>query len=965
MISKPKEILELEKIYGITLKEIAESKHLFWSGGNCYKLNNKGEVIELNLSYNQIGEIRGLEELKNLQKLYLAFNQITEIKGLEKLIQLQELDLHYNPIAEIKGLEELTQLQKLNLTFNRIAEIIGLEKLTQLQELDLSENQIEEIKGLEELKNLQKLNLYRNQIAEIKGLEELTQLQELSLYNNQIEEIKGLEELKNLQKLDLHGNQIVEIKGLDELEQLQTLLLSNNKLEEKKISKLENIIKREKFELRINDNPFWEKNIWLADKFDNTHRDVMLKYFSDLKQNKISIKLPVKVMLLGNHGTGKSTFLDYLQTGELPTNKESTHILKIVPSCHREDVGSGIELPKALFYDFGGQDYYHGLYRAFFSDESINLLLWRNKTNENQIRKAEDKTNNYTRDYMVAYWLYQLSEPILLIQTHADKEQRTRINDIPIVPDREHYVSLNKEKTEKNIVFTSGLKYLSDNVNELIDEKRNIPVEKNYYYSSFLRFILDYSDEKYIRVKEDILDKENYGRTILENETERDLLIYLKEELLELSKTGLVLYYKNNNKLNNIVWLNPTKTITYIHNQILTKELMKEYKGIISENDFNGLCKNETERESFEKIKELLIEQKVIFYDRHEKQYIIPGYLQLSDEDKLHENLICEFDEQPDFTVKFKYYIPFGLINQFICLYGKSEGIQLKNCWRDELIFVFDNHYRIRIAFDFSQLTIAVYINEFSKRSSLLDLNEIKRWIFFNIVDLYNNGKVRHSSVFYRNDDGKWEWFMGGVFPRDKFILQIKEDIKSKNREDIKISENIYLSTDKNHFVQLTNLENIEKGHNEITAYDEYFNTFGTQYVVDYKCFTNNTNITSMKENDSKTENNNNQKPQIIVHGDYVEGDKIMGSKTIIKGDNNIVQSYNSNEQKLVNELQNQGITKEQANELIAILREEEPNTENRTLGTRARNWCENIKTIGLNVLSNLIFTIMYGLPPA
>jgi len=66
----------------------------------------------------------------------------------------------------------------------------------------------------------------------------------------------------------------------------------------------------------------------------------------------------------------------------------------------------------------------------------------------------------------------------------------------------------------------------------------------------------------------------------------------------------------------------------------------------------------------------------------------------------------------------------------------------------------------------------------------------------------------------------------------------------------------------------------------------------------------------------------------------------------------------------LVNELEKKGITKEQAYELIAIIRDEKPNFENRTLGTRAKKWCKDIKTIGLNVLSNLIFTIMYGLPP-
>ena len=87
-------------------------------------------------------------------------------------------------------------------------------------------------------------------------------------------------------------------------------------------------------------------------------------------------------------------------------------------------------------------------------------------------------------------------------------------------------------------------------------------------------------------------------------------------------------------------------------------------------------------------------------------------------------------------------------------------------------------------------------------------------------------------------------------------------------------------------------------------------------------------------------------------------------SPVIIGEKNNVVQSYNDKENILANELQKQGITKEQVDELIKILREEEQNTENRILGTKTRNWFNNTKTIGLNILSNLIFSIMYGLPP-
>ncbi len=55
-----------------------------------------------------------------MRGLYLENNQIAEIKGLENLRNLQKLDLHNNQIAEIKGLENIENLQALYLKGNPI-----------------------------------------------------------------------------------------------------------------------------------------------------------------------------------------------------------------------------------------------------------------------------------------------------------------------------------------------------------------------------------------------------------------------------------------------------------------------------------------------------------------------------------------------------------------------------------------------------------------------------------------------------------------------------------------------------------------------------------------------------------------------------------------------------------------------------------------------------------------------------
>ncbi len=99
------------------------------------------KVKGLNLSNNQLTEVKGLEKLTQLTHLYLYDNQLTDVKGLEKLTQLKELYLYGNQLTDVKGLEKLTQLRNLSLRDN----------------LDLTKAQIAELK-----KALPKCNILSN-----------------------------------------------------------------------------------------------------------------------------------------------------------------------------------------------------------------------------------------------------------------------------------------------------------------------------------------------------------------------------------------------------------------------------------------------------------------------------------------------------------------------------------------------------------------------------------------------------------------------------------------------------------------------------------------------------------------------------------------------------------------------------------------------------------------------------------
>ena len=487
-LTKPEAILQLEQELGFELTDLTHNSDT--NDGiprsKTYICDQEGEVIQLNLSacsledipnllalerletlnlaINKISRIEGLEKLTNLQALHLWRNQITSSEGLEKLTNLQALDLSGNQLTRIEGLEMLTNLQSLDLSGNQLTCIEGLEMLTNLQSLDLSGNQLTCIEGLEMLTKLESLLLSGNQLTRIEGLEELTNLQSLYLTGNQLTRIEGLEKLTNLKSLDLTGNQLTRIEGLEMLTKLYNLELSDNQLthiegldhlsrlesldlSNNKLSVIENLPQTSLIELTVGGNnieyirsSFSDKDSELLpcrlifDSYGNHLEDIQR-----WQQRKPSgtLALPIKVMLLGNHSSGKSTFLNSLHKRK-KKKPGSTHVLRVEK---RPDL-------EANFYDFGGQDFYHGIYHAFYSTGALYMLFWKHELDKNsrdkeQVTAVGDAHKQKILNFNRSYWLGQIhyadrqrriagrdrssGENILVVQTHADRDYQQNL----------------------------------------------------------------------------------------------------------------------------------------------------------------------------------------------------------------------------------------------------------------------------------------------------------------------------------------------------------------------------------------------------------------------------------------------------------------------------------------------------------------------------------------------------------
>jgi leucine-rich protein len=746
----------------------------------------------LNLLHNRLTRIEGLEQLPNLQLLNLRDNQLTSIEGLEKLTKLFSLDLSSNQLTSIEGLEKLTELSfldlgnnqltcieelgklsglySLNLGSNQLRSIEGLEHLPKLYSLNLSGNQLTSIEGLEHLSKLHSLNLSGNQLKSIEGLEALEELDELDFSDNQLSHAKGLESLSKLSRLNLSRNQLLKIEGLEPLSLLESLDLSSNQF-----SVIENLPQTSLKELKVEGNDIKYIRRDLSDKeseqlpcrliftpYENHLEDI--QRFQKRKPLLQKLQLPIKVMLLGNHSSGKSTFLSSLCKGEKETG--STHVLRVVK---RGDLG-------ANFYDFGGQDFYHGIYNAFYSTGALYVLFWRLALDRNSRGEELLKDNNPHREKVLNfnrnYWLGQIRytnqqrsivgrdtsgrENVLVIQTYADCDPQQNLKQTDLSVREEFYIALEREikgtKGQQSLFLQqdkAAKQYLRLRMKEEIarlKEKTSIDVTRSekILYNYILQKKTSLGPDSPIPI-EDLLNAMP-GYT--------DSISSLKGDLHQLYLHGEVIYYKDDKELSDLVWLDPEATVNYIHSEILNKEFIKK-RGVVEKYLLPNKDKN---------LVRLLELEKIIYYNKNEDQYIIPGYLPLADGDEMYEWLKLSYP-QPNITLKFEHFIPFGLINQLICYYGQGEN-KLKKFWRDQLFFTLVNtpseekrikqgsngsllyeedrgpetypkgRYMVWVSLNHEQLTIEVYIKPIDQGIEHL-VSQVERMLLQDILDMY------------------------------------------------------------------------------------------------------------------------------------------------------------------------------------------------------------------------------------
>lgn len=359
---------ELEELLYMKLESTDLDNIIYESNG--YALDEKNNIIGLNIFQSEIADISILEDLPHLTHLCLWENQISDISVIKNLIHLTHLYLGENHISEISVLKGLKKLKVLNLSMNQISEISFLKDMTRLKTLNLAGNRIHDISPLKALKHLKVLELAGNRISDITVLKYLPGLTEIDLTDNKISVLP-------VEILD----QDIDIKWEFEPAGGGGIYLEGNPLEKPPLE----IVKRGKKAINA--------------------------YFKSLESEKRALN-EVKMLLVGDGGVGKTSLVKQLLEKSFNKNEPPTHGINV----DYWEIKPGNETVRVHLWDFGGQEIMHATHQFFLSKRSLYVLVLDGRREE----KAE-------------YWLKEIeslggASPTLVVLNKMDDNPGFEIN---------------------------------------------------------------------------------------------------------------------------------------------------------------------------------------------------------------------------------------------------------------------------------------------------------------------------------------------------------------------------------------------------------------------------------------------------------------------------------------------------------------------------------------------------------
>ncbi|HTG31675.1 MAG TPA: COR domain-containing protein [Thermoanaerobaculia bacterium] len=381
----------------------------------------------LDLSYcTGVADLAPLAKLQALQSLYLSYcTGVADLAPLAGLQALQTFNLSRTGVADLAPLAKLQALQRLDLRdCTGVADLAPLAGLQALQILNLSGTGVADLTPLAGLQGLQSLDFHSCPgAADLSPLAGLQRLQSLRLWSTGVIDLTPLAELQCLRSLDLDFcTSVADLSPLGGLQELRTLNLYGCRP----------AVPTMLLQLFANhpclsdlkaDEAVGVPQEVLSHRLDDNCLPRLRTYLSELDLGA-EAENEVKVILLGNGRAGKTQLCRRFRDQPFDDSVESTHGVQIWRKELRIQTGGQEQVFQVNWWDFGGQDIYHGTHALFLRSRAVFLILW---TPDLENRNEFSENGITLRNQPLAYWLDYVrtlagaDSPVIVVQSQCDR----------------------------------------------------------------------------------------------------------------------------------------------------------------------------------------------------------------------------------------------------------------------------------------------------------------------------------------------------------------------------------------------------------------------------------------------------------------------------------------------------------------------------------------------------------------